>query len=228
MQLKEDHIDLDTFKVANILACLPQHLRQPLVRSLQAHSPNIGYLSMRFEDLEHVDDQSICALIDAVGLPVLVLALSTADEQLITHFSENMPPEQAQAFLSQIRQLHQSDGPEHFFNAFDAKINVIAAAAKLRQNGALSLPPIDPMDNDIPQSMLEQIKRELQSACEKAMADVLACYLPEAAAAILCQRLDRERILTQMLQKDESDFNDALNDEEIEALLCGISDQDVF
>lgn len=226
---KDEFVDLETFKVANILACLPQHIRQPLVTSLQQHRPNIGYLSMRFEDLQQADDQSIKALIASVGYQDLVLAMSTADEDLITKLCDNMSEKQARGFVKDIAKHHQTDSPDTFFNAFDAKINVITSAAKLRQNGQMSVPTVQSMSETIPQSMVDEIKTELQNACEKAMAEVLACYLPEAAAAVLCQRLDREKILEKMLQLDrDDDFCDVLADEEIEQLLCGITDEDVF
>lgn len=224
----KDFANLDTFKVANILACLPQNIRQPLIASLQQHRPNIGYLSMRFEDLKSADDQGLKALIAAVNRQTLIMAMSTADTQLVNRLGKLMDDDQAAYFIQQIDNLHQSEKPEHFFNAFDAKIDVITHAAKLRQSGKMSVEVKDHIQQEIPNKVVEEIKAELQQACEKAMASVLACYLPEAAAAVLCQRQDKEQILQQMLQLDKDDFCDVLNDEEIEKLLCDISDEDVF
>jgi hypothetical protein len=222
MNKPDDGVDYEAYRVASILACLPANIRGSLVESLQIIKPDIGYLALRFEDLLHADDQGIQALIRAVQTTDLVLALSGAELALRQLFYDNMGGPGAKMMAGDVASRLQNSSIEQDMDAFEAKINIVAIAAKLRQNGRLTVEPAGFHPDYVTDEIIHSIQQDLQQACEKAMADVLTHNMPEVAAAVLCRRLDRSQILQQMLQLDEFESYGILSEDEIEQLLTGL------
>lgn len=222
MNKQDDVVDYEAYRVASILACLPPHVRKPLVDALQIIRPTIGFLALRFEDLLHADDLGIQALIRAVNTTDLVLALSGSSLKIRQRFYECMGSPGANMLAEHVASRLQIGSVEQDMEAFEAKINIVVIAAKLRQNGQLTVDPKGFHPDYVTDEMLQSIKQDLQQACEKAMADVLAQNMPEVAAAVLCQRLDRSQILLQMLQLDEFESYGILSEDEIDQLLTGL------
>ncbi|NQZ11914.1 MAG: hypothetical protein HRT35_32585 [Algicola sp.] len=224
MNKPDDGVDYEAYRVASILACLPANIRGSLVESLQIIKPDIGFLALRFEDLLHADDSGIQALIRAVNTTDLVLALSCTELVLRQRFYDNMGSPGAKMLAEDVASRLQNGSIEQDMDAFEAKINIVAIAAKLRQNGQLTVNPIGFHPDYVTDEMIHSIQQELQQACEKAMADVLTHNMPEVAAAVLCRRLDRSQILQQMLQLDEFESYGILSEDEIDQLLTGLED----
>ena len=224
MNDQDNVVDYEAYRVASILACLPPNVRESLVESLQIIKPDIGFLALRFEDLLHADDQGIQALIKAVQTTDLVLALSGSELALRQRFYDNMGNPGAKMLAEDVSSRLNNSSIEQDMDAFEAKINIVAIAAALRQKGQLNVNPKGFHPDYVTDEMIRTIKQDLQQACEKAMAEVLAHNMPEMAAAVLCQRLDRSQILQQMLQLDEFESYGILSEDELDQLLTGLED----
>lgn len=224
MNTSDDLIDYEAYKVATILACLPKHVREPLIGELTAFEPSIGDLALRFEDLVQINKKGILALVDEVDYQDLVHALTYSDDGIKQRFYQSLGNNAASQLKQDISETLQHDTYELELMSLNGKIAVIVAAAKLRQDKIITLDPPGFYPDYVTEELLKDISQELQQACERAMAEVLTNYMPEAAAAVLCQRLDRSQILQQMLQQSEFNQYDVLSEQEINELLGGIDE----
>lgn len=240
---RDQPIDYDAHKVASILACLPKQVREPAIEHLQEIDPSIGFLVLKFEDLALADDQGLKTLIDQVEYRDLTLALVTAPLSLQKRIYDNLGQNYAQSLHKDVGdilnehlnidknakydpQQHTLDPqpylePEVELDSLDAQMVMLKQAAILRENNQLTVDPPEHDDTEINDQLLSDIGEELQLACEKAMAQVLLNYPPEAAAAALCRRLDRTQILEQMLDGDPlNDITSAEMEQLFQSLLA--------
>ena len=237
MTKRQSTIDFDHHRVGSILACLPKHLREPIIEILQTQDPNIGHLALRFEDLLHADEQGLNTLLKQTDKDDLAYAMITAStplqQKIYTTLSKHQSKRQSELLSNQVAQitniqsntagyqqpyekksynqqhhlyhgsgqneLDQQQQNEIELDSKDAQLSIISLAAKLRQQQKLTLDPPGIAPDLIDEQHINNINKEMQIACENAMAQVLSNHPPEAAAAVLCRRLDRHLILSQML-----------------------------
>jgi flagellar motor switch protein FliG len=237
-------IDYDAHKVASILACLPKHIRNPLIEQLQQLEPDIGALALRFDDLVYANDKGLNLLLKQVDYHDLTLAMVIAPSALQQRIytligkqkAKDLSNDMTNALISaQMRNniiptagkhplFDEKDGifAEIEIEALDAQMKIITVAADLRQSKQLIIDPPGFQPDYVDEKMIQSIASELQYACENAMAQVLSNYSPEAAAAVLCRRLDRDQILSQMLELEALDSFNSLNPQDMEQLLSSL------
>lgn len=250
MTKRTSNIDFDHHRVGSILACLPKHLREPIIEKLQTQDPNIGHLALRFEDLIHADQQGLSSLLATINQEDLAYAMVTASEPLkervyttlnkgkseqlrtlvmqLNHVSHSNEQQQNKKTYDQQLHMYNQEGNvpteinpinELELDSQDAQLGIISTAAKMRQQHTLSLDPPGISADTIEDSLIKTINGEMQKACEAAMAQVLSNYNPEIAAAVLCRRLDRQQILSEMLDLEGLEALESLNLEDMEQLL---------
>lgn len=257
MTKRTSNIDFDHHRVGSILACLPKHLREPIIEKLQTQDPNIGHLALRFEDLIHADQQGLSSLLATIDQEDLAYAMLTASEPLQQRVYATLNKGQSEQLRTLIVQLsHASDTnqqqkrktydqQQHIYSqpmdtlpstlpfnskqvneleldSQDAQLGIISTAARMRQQQQLTIDPPGISDDNIEEGLIKSINNEMQKACESAMAQVLSNYNPEIAAAVLCRRLDRQQILSEMLDLEGLEALESLNLEDMEQLLHSI------
>lgn len=248
MTKRTSNIDFDHHRVGSILACLPKHLREPIIEKLQIQDPNIGHLAIRFEDLIHADQQGLANLLATIDQQDLAYAMITASEPLQQRVYTTLNTSQSQQLRTLVMQLcHIPDSKQdkttydqqhHIYNqpsntlptqdnaineleldSQDAQLGIISTAARMRQQHQLTIDPPDVTADSIEEDLIKNVNNEMQKACEAAMAKVLSNYPPEMAAAVLCRRLDRQQILSEMLDLEGLEALESLNLEDMEQLL---------
>ena len=249
MTKRTSNFDFDHHRVGSILACLPKHLREPIIEQLQSQDPNIGHLALRFEDLIHADNQGLADLLATTSQQDLAYAMVTASEPLQQRVYSTLDQSKRDQLRLRVVQLCENlsssqdsnkktyDQHLHLYNqqqamlppvneleldSQDAQLTIISTAAQMRQQHKLTLDPPGIETDSVEDDLIKNINQEMQKACEGAMAQVLSNYPPEIAAAVLCRRLDRQQILSEMLDLEDIEALGSLNLEDMEQLLQSI------
>lgn len=137
--------DVGLASIARMLAAAAPSVRRAILANLATHDRRLaGRLrspSLRFEDLQRLDDESLAAVLAAAEPEVARLALAGADSALVDRVLSELQPAEAR----KVRRLIERLGPTRLSDVEEAQAELARIAHSMVLEGRIDLPTQTPM-----------------------------------------------------------------------------------
>ncbi|MCJ8272587.1 MAG: hypothetical protein MJK04_24705 [Psychrosphaera sp.] len=207
-------------KVADIMAHFPEDYRHSLLAglaedqrlSIMTHfpaamvkamntpapcfTPDIGHQVQCFNDLILADDNQLQLLAREISTDNLCFALIGADDPLRQRFYDNLSSRFARMLAEDVNYFKDIVDEALVIQAQREVLNLVN---KRVNQGELKISVETAAVDGMITANVDELMHQLHTACINTMAWVMIDYPYKLAAAILCQRMDRHRILLCML-----------------------------